>query len=161
MIPAVSFRGQLDDVAMLTSGQLAVLLRVTRETVSRWHIASMKTLGGHSRYQRESLAGLIPAAGDPQLLNAREAAAIMGVHERTVRVWISRNRIRAWQLPSGRMRVARTDVDLILAGRADEVHPGGAAALAANASRQGGGRASDTGASLPGTPPAGLAEVAR
>lgn len=33
-----------------------------------------------------------------------------------------------------------------------------AAALAANASRQGDG---DTGASLPGTPPAGVAEVAR
>ena len=117
----VSARGQFDDAQLFTSGELAVLMRVDPATVARWHVASLRTAGGHFRYRRGDLAGLIPAAGDPQLLHPDEVGVILGVIGRTVCDWVTRKQLRGWLLPSEQLRVARTDVDLILAGHVDEV----------------------------------------
>lgn len=122
----MSARGRFDDVQMFNSPELALLVRVDPKTVARWRITSLRTLGGHHRYRREDLAGLIPVAGDPQLLHPDEVGEILNATGRTVCDWVTRKQIRAWLLPSGRPRIARADVDLILAGRADEVRPGGA-----------------------------------
>jgi hypothetical protein len=117
----LSARGEFDDAQLFNSAEMGVLLRVHTKTVARWHIASLRTLGGHHRYRREYLAKMIPAAGDPQLLHPAEVGEILNADRHTVCDWITRKQLRCWLLPSGRPRVARADVDLILAGRVDEV----------------------------------------
>lgn len=48
-----------------------------------------------------------------QLIQVRQAARTLGVHENTIRRWEERGLLRAVRLPSGVRRFRREDVDAI------------------------------------------------
>ena len=53
-----------------------------------------------------------------QLLTIAEAAAYLRVHKQTVRRYIAANKLTASRLPSGVIRLKRSDLDAMLAGGA-------------------------------------------
>jgi excisionase family DNA binding protein len=52
----------------------------------------------------------------PTYLSVPEAAVLLNVSETSVRRWVKSGRLRAITLPSGRRKVHRAEVDVILRG---------------------------------------------
>jgi excisionase family DNA binding protein len=62
-------------------------------------------------------------------LSPRQAAAVVGVHEDTLKKWASEGRVAAWRSPGGWWRFRRADLEALLAPVArDEVEPEDASA---------------------------------
>lgn len=55
---------------------------------------------------------------EPYNLSPREAAALIGVHEDTLKRWATRGEVPAFRTPGGWWRFRRSDVDALLAERA-------------------------------------------
>lgn len=53
---------------------------------------------------------------EPELLSASQVGGILGVTAESVRSWAKAGRIPFITLPSGQIRIRRSDVDAILAG---------------------------------------------
>jgi excisionase family DNA binding protein len=56
-------------------------------------------------------------------LSPSEAAAIVGVHEDTLKRWARDGKIRAFRTPGGHWRFRQADLDEFIAGRTSEPAP--------------------------------------
>ncbi len=56
----------------------------------------------------------------PELYTVAEAAALFGVHEKTVRRWIRADDLPAWRLPGGQYRIPAESIVSLKSGRKEE-----------------------------------------
>ena len=72
---------------------------------------------------RHSMSNPTPQGGDDDLMAPGEVAALFGVTSRTVQRWAERDGFPSVQMPSGRRKYRRSDIDALLnpSGTADEM----------------------------------------
>lgn len=86
-----------------------------RETATNGHAATLPGTIEAPRHRQDPLRSF------------KEAAAQIGVDERTVARWVNplgrKKRLRSVRLPSGRRKIRQSTIDAILAGVADSSEP--------------------------------------
>lgn len=58
--------------------------------------------------------GKVPRMAEPYDLSPREAAALIGCHEDTLKRWASDGKVRAFKTPGGWWRFRRSDIETLL-----------------------------------------------